>query len=334
MKKTFWPAFGALALLWLGGCKSSKADLQVDMPANYVALSTGKYIIYRLDSTVYVNSGRSQEVHSYQERHLVDSMVLDGQNRPSWRVFRAIRNLAGTTGWQQSGSYLLTPTNNTLELQEDNMRTLRLVTPVQPGTTWKANRYLNSEPYSTLYDFNNDNNIAEWDNTVSAAGETVTLNGHSYPNVLTVQGINDKVLPDTVTVSNNIAVAPTGSKLIWIRGTATSPVTIEPPVATIQGQEFTAYNFSNTNALLNGIVTPPTFGRNFEFRSGSWTYGNAQDTLTSFLPFGFKNFYQEQYAKGIGMITQELIMYEFQPNPNGTPYSIGFGVKRTILEHN
>jgi hypothetical protein len=27
-------------------------------------------------------------------------------------------------------------------------------------------------------------------------------------------------------------------------------------------------------------------------------------------------------------------LWEYQPNPNGTPYRTGFGIKRTIIDHN
>ena len=41
---------------------------------------------------------------------------------------------------------------------------------------------------------------------------------------------------------------------------------------------------------------------------------------------------QEFYAKGIGMVSQELVMWEYQPRNGG--YKVGFGVKHTMLNHN
>ncbi|RYD88298.1 MAG: hypothetical protein EOP50_19325 [Sphingobacteriales bacterium] len=94
------------------------------------------------------------------------------------------------------------------------------------------------------------------------------------------------------------------------------------------------YNFSTQPAVLNSITTNPAYGRNYEYYNGAWDYGGGVDTTTQILPFGFRSYGHEQYARGIGLITQELELFEFQPNPGGTPYTIGFGVKRTILEHN
>jgi hypothetical protein len=50
--------------------------------------------------------------------------------------------------------------------------------------------------------------------------------------------------------------------------------------------------------------------------------------------YGTRNYAVEKYAKGIGMIYQELIMLEFQPPPFDRPGYRGFGVKRSIIAHN
>ncbi|RYY87885.1 MAG: hypothetical protein EOO15_10615 [Chitinophagaceae bacterium] len=333
MRKTLpFLLLAGLAALW--SCKSSKEELLPETPASYFTLESGKYIIYRLDSMVFTNSGRNTEWHSYQERHLVDSLVTDGLGRPAWRVFRSIRNAAGSSPWQQAGTFLVTVSNAGYELTEDNMRTLRLINPVRTGMTWKGNRYLGSEPYSTLFNFNNDDNIADWDYTVTGIDEEVTLNGQTYNGVATVDQVNESILPDTVNVVNDSVRTPPASKLIWIRGNATGPITIVPAPNPSQGRELSVYNFSNRPAELNGIVTPVDRGRNYEYYNGSWTYLGGVDTTTQILPFGFRSFGREQYARGLGLVSQEYVLYEFQPNPNGTPYSIGFGVKRTILAHN
>lgn len=49
----------------------------------------------------------------------------------------------------------------------------------------------------------------------------------------------------------------------------------------------------------------------------------------------YKNYWVEQYAKHIGLIFKEQIMWEYQP-PNGSNpgYKTGFGVTMTIIAHN
>ena len=315
-------------------CKTSKEELQPETPAQYLSLQPGKYIIYRLDSTVYTNSGRTTEFHSYQERHLVDSLVTDGLGRPSWRIYRSLRPVNGNGPWTPAGTFLVTLTNNAYEVQEDNMRTLRLVTPVREGATWRGNQFVGPDPYVSLFAFDNDDNIQDWDYTISSVGQDVTINGKPYSGVATVDIVNEQLLPDTLDVNNDSVQIPTGSKLVWLRGNATSTIAINPPATPPPGRQVSVFNYSNRTAVLDGIEVPPTKGRNYEFVNNSWTYGSGEDTLFPHPPFGFRSFARDQYARGIGLITQEYVLYQYEPNPNGTPFTIGFGLKRTILEHN
>lgn len=60
----------------------------------------------------------------------------------------------------------------------------------------------------------------------------------------------------------------------------------------------------------------------------------ANAPVTDAKSFGSKTFLVDKYAKKIGLVYQELIMWEYQPNPNGTPFKVGFGVKRSMIDHN
>jgi hypothetical protein len=61
---------------------------------------------------------------------------------------------------------------------------------------------------------------------------------------------------------------------------------------------------------------------------------SINETISDPRAYAYKNLAVDRYAKGVGLIFQEFIMWEYQPNPGGLPYKVGFGVKRTILDHN
>jgi hypothetical protein len=49
----------------------------------------------------------------------------------------------------------------------------------------------------------------------------------------------------------------------------------------------------------------------------------------------YKNYWIEKYAKNIGLIYKEVIMWEYQPPSISMPgYYSGFGLKMTIIDHN
>lgn len=236
------------------GCKPEKEELQTDQVGDYLPLQEGKYITYQLDSTVFTNFGRNTEIHKYQEKHVFDAAITDALGRPAFRIFRYLRDSAGTQPWVPAGSYMVVPQDKTIEVIENNLRFVKLIMPITQDNSWKANRYLPDEPYDPTFDFNNDFDIASWDYYYSSLGETISLNGHTINDVITVDGIND---------------------------------------------------------VINVPVTDPD------------NYGSI-------------NYQQEKYAKGIGMVFQELIMWEYQPNTGGQSggFKVGFGTKRSMIDHN
>ncbi|WP_121357389.1 hypothetical protein [Flavisolibacter nicotianae] len=243
-----------LALFLLASCKKESESLQSEAVSDYLPAQTGKYRIYRLDSTLFTSFGTVTTVRSYQEKHLVDQSITDAAGRPAYRVFRYLRDAAGTEGWQAAGSYAIVPGTASVEVVENNLRFVKLTSPISQDKTWKGNRYLPADPYSAFYGFSNDDNMADWDYTYTGTGETLTLNGQTYNDVLTVQEADESV---------------------------------------------------------NAPVTQPS-------------------------AYGYMNYAVDKYAKGLGLVYQELTMWEYQPNTTsgGNGYKTGFGVKRSLIDHN
>jgi hypothetical protein len=150
-------------------------------------LQPGKYITYRVDSTVFTNFGRNTEVHKYQVKHVVDALVTDNLDRPSFRIFRYISDSAGTQPWQANGSYFITVLDDQVELIEDNLRVIKLHVPVRNGNKWPGNNHLAQDPYSAIYGFSNDDNMAAWEFSFDGDMQSsVTIQGKTYNDVYTV----------------------------------------------------------------------------------------------------------------------------------------------------
>lgn len=247
------PGFSLLFFLTLSGCKKETESIQMEPLANYLPLQTGKYITYRTDSMLFTNFGTATIVRSYQEKHVVDALITDNEGRPAYRIFRFVRDTAGTQPWQPSGSFYITPDSVKMEVTENNLRFVKLVAPVRQGNSWQGNRFLPDDPYDAFYLFSNDDNIEAWDYTYTATDETLNLNGTPLNNVVTVQQADESI---------------------------------------------------------NAPVTQPD-------------------------AYGYINYAVEKYAKGIGLVYEELTMWEYQPNTGGSGgYKTGFGVKRAMIDHN
>jgi len=151
-------------------------------------LQAGKYITYRVDSTVFTNFGRTTEIHKYLVKHVVNAAITDNLERPSIRVYTYITDTAATQPWQPNGAYYITLLDDHVEVIEDNLRVVKLHTPVRASNKWKGNSYLGNDPYGSLYNFSNDDAMADWDFYFDGdVQSSVTVQGNSYHDVWTVQ---------------------------------------------------------------------------------------------------------------------------------------------------
>jgi hypothetical protein len=417
-------AFIATILL-LFSCKKESETFQTEDLSAYLPIQTGKYITYRLDSTVFTNFGSLVETHSYEEKHLVDAEITDNLGRVTYRVFRFLRDTAGLTPWRPSGSYFITPTKNTIEVSENNLRIIKLVAPFVQGNSWKGNRFLPDQPYTGLYEFSNDDFMHEWEFTYENINDKFTYKQETLTKVISVIQVDGGTKLDTIDVINNKATVPQNSTSVWLRGAATDTIILNVAAPTFGYEGLTVYNKTSHYASLNKIKIPPGLGFRFEFSNNIWSYPNAtnvnnnrvvvprnastiyilgnatgnievntsqidtsnikklsvynrsnftaytnfntqvntfgippnfgrtyelvngqwrlldnrnvlidSDPFINDLPFGSRDYSIEKYAKGIGLIFQELDMWEYQPPSSSRSGFQGFGIKRTIIDHN
>lgn len=402
-------------------CKKTTEVYQTDAVSDYIPVAVGKSITYRLDSTVFTNFGTTTEVHSYELKHVIESQIVDNLGRPSYRVFKYLRDTAGTQPWVPAGSYFITPLSNQIEVIEDNLRFIKLHAPVVKDYKWKGNSYLSFEPYSSLYVFENDDDMDTWDYTYKSINDVFNYKQQTLSNVLNVLQVDDRTPLDTLDVINNRVTIPKNSGAAWVRGSATdtiiitanapdlghedltvynqsgkyakfngikippgfslyfqyknnqwyypNPVTVRSDnkailpsgafiayifnptsghptsavtidvsnIDTNQTKKLTIYNKSDSNAVLNNIIIPPGYGRNYELRNGQWTYYNGinvlldTDPYSNELPLGYTTYSVEKYAKNVGLVFKELIMWEYQPNSGAKK---GFGIKMSMIDHN
>lgn len=245
---TISAALAATAVLF--SCKKESEQLTPDSPSAYVPTQAGKYIVYRTDSTVYTNFGSREEVRYFQEKNVVDAEFIDATGRPSYRVFRFMRDSGGINPWAPSGTFVITPTETGVEVTENNLRVVKLATPIRQDFSWLGNRYLPDDPYYSLWEFSNDNFMSGWNFTYTGVNESINIRGKRIDSVATVFQIADSL-----------------------------------------------------GIPINGSTS-----------------------------FAYKTFSEEKYAKGIGLVQQEYVMWEYQIVPR--PNKRGFGIKRVMIDHN
>jgi len=249
-------------------CGKKTEEFQSEPLSNYLPLVVGKYITYRLDSTVYTNFGHNTETHKYQVKHVIDAQITDNLGRPGYRVFRYIRDSVNAQSWTPvqpwtpNGSYFITPLSDRIELVEDNLRFIKLHLPIREGYSWNGNKYLPDHPYSN-FNLSIDYFMADWDFVLGTVSNDM---------------IGQTIVNDVLPVSYDIFEA--------------------------------SQNMNDNHPVV--------------------------DTSYAYNSFGL-----EKYAKNIGLVYREYILWEHQNNPSGNypnitynPYNIGFGIKMWMIEHN
>jgi hypothetical protein len=145
-------------------------------------MHVGNYIIYRMDSLKYINVGSADTVISYLAKEVVEDSITDNLGRPSYRVIRYLSDTTGTSGWTASIAYMVTPLKGSVETVENNLRIIKMITPVQDGLSWLGNAYIDTKsdnslvPYMDGWNYTYANTGLPYDVIAGTIPETVTVN--------------------------------------------------------------------------------------------------------------------------------------------------------------
>ncbi|MFM2326737.1 MAG: hypothetical protein RIR31_939 [Bacteroidota bacterium] len=185
MRKLF--LFTAIAsLIIFSACKKSSVELSIAPLSDYYPLTVGKYITYSLDSIVYyANFGTSATVNSYQIKQVVDAKITDNLGRPAYRIIRYIRNNAASA-WVPDNTFMAVPTETSIEFVENNLRFLKLKSPLRQDYNWKGNAYINTSSLSSALKY-----LDDWDYTYDSLNVPAKIGALTIDSTIKVAQIDD-----------------------------------------------------------------------------------------------------------------------------------------------
>jgi hypothetical protein len=180
----------AAVTLLMSSCNKTE-DLPVLPLSDYFPLTAGKYVTYNLDSIVYyTNFNVSAVSKSYQVKLLVDAPVTDAQGRPAWRIIRSIRT--GTTGpFTTDNVFMAVNTGNTIEFIENNLRFIKLASPIRQDYTWQGNRYIDVSSLGSQLKY-----LDGWDYTYDSINVQSTIGSLMVDNTIKVAQIDNETAID------------------------------------------------------------------------------------------------------------------------------------------
>ena len=191
---------GIAATLFLSACKKQIEELKTPAISDYAPLEVGKYIIYKLDSTIYrLQNGIRPTINSYEAKFTVEDTLTDNLGRKVFRIGRELRKTAAQP-WVRDLSIKITNTGNTYEYSENNLLFLNLALPIRQDYSWKGNNYLPTNPYASIDDFASAF-TEDWDYIYQDVGAPLTVENLSFDNSITVlqkdDVLGDPTIPGT-----------------------------------------------------------------------------------------------------------------------------------------
>ncbi len=124
-----------LTSVCLFDCKKQVEKEYYEQYQSYDGLTIGKFITYRLDSTVLKSFGTGFDIHTYTVKDSVEAQITDNLNRLSYRV---VRYQYDGNQWMPINTFMATPAENDFEFVENNLRIVKMVNPVVDGKTWNG----------------------------------------------------------------------------------------------------------------------------------------------------------------------------------------------------
>lgn len=193
-KRYIYLLLAVVAVLAFQFCTKKLDGFSSAAVSEYYPLEVGKYIVYRLDSTVFTNFETTEEVHSYQVKDIVEGNITDNIGRPSFRIRRMIRDSAGLNPWADNASFMVTPLPKSVEYVEDNNRFIKLQAPIKENFYWQGNSYISD----------NISYLTDWNYTYTSVEQPYTVNNVQLDNTVTILQIADST-GDPVLFPNSIA---------------------------------------------------------------------------------------------------------------------------------
>lgn len=175
MKKHYLLYFFSLSLALIS-CKKDPNFEEIDLGYSYFPNESGKYIDYAVDS---VNYGITVDTVRFFLRELVAEDFIDAEGQPATRLER-YKKFDLSDDWVLTDVWSQRRTTTAAERDEENVRFIRMIFPIEDGKTWDGNSY-NTNP-AWNYRYSGKDQRYELDDL--AWNETVRVNQRNNINLV------------------------------------------------------------------------------------------------------------------------------------------------------
>jgi hypothetical protein len=144
---------------------------------DYYPTEQGKFVIYDVDSTVYIDLPVDTIVYKYRVKEKLADSYTDNEGNPAIRLERYIKmydpnKSYDSIPWTVKEVWMINANKKSIQILERSVRYTKLIFPIQEKATWDGNA---------------KNTIGEWDYTYDYIDKKETINNVSLDKVLLVK---------------------------------------------------------------------------------------------------------------------------------------------------
>lgn len=175
--------FALFSVLYFVSCKPKTETYPFNEAKNYFPIVVGKYIAYQVDSIYFDNLTMTSDTFSWQERRLIDTAWIDAAGDSASRIIISIRD-NDSMPWSNVKQWYCNYDANTVQVVEENLRYIKLSSPVKKDVEWMGNQFINATG-SLEY-------LNGWNYKLTSVDQTESFKGLSFDLVSTVTQLDEE----------------------------------------------------------------------------------------------------------------------------------------------
>lgn len=124
--------------------QSNLTPAQVDLGLSYYPTTTGKYVIYEVDSTIYTDLSKDTLLFKYRIKEKLTDTFTDNLGKPALRLERYIKKYNPSLSydnmpWQVKEVWTVHADDKKIQVVESNLPFTKLLFPVELNASWNGN---------------------------------------------------------------------------------------------------------------------------------------------------------------------------------------------------
>lgn len=177
-------------IVFVAACAKKSIVSSVNQGTEYYPTKIGKYVIYDVDSLVYVQLPKKDTLkYKYRIKEKLTENFTDNQGKQAIRMERYIKwynplKSYDSIPWKIKEVWMINADASSIQVVESNVRYTKLVFPVVEKTTWNGNAF---------------NSIGESEYKYDYVNLTETIGGNKFNKVLLV---NQKYYDTKISLQN------------------------------------------------------------------------------------------------------------------------------------